>query len=55
MGNPTPSTSDKDYADLLARLQAIPAARPERRSLSRSEERTWEFEDLIRENGEATW
>ena len=53
MGNRT--TSDKDYADLLARLQAIPAARPEKPSLTREQARAWEFEDLMDANGEATW
>lgn len=50
-----PDTSDKDYADLLARLAAVPVQQPEKRSLTREQERAWEFEDLIRENGEATW
>ena len=50
-----PDTSDKDYADLLARLAAVPVQQPKRRSLSRSEERAWEFEDLMDANGEATW
>lgn len=48
-------TTDKDYADLLVRLNAIPAEQPEKRSLTREQERTWEFEDLMEANGEATW
>lgn len=50
-----PDTSDKDYADLLARLAAVPAQQPEKRSLTREQARAWEFEDLMDANGEATW
>ena len=49
------TTTDKDYADLLARLNAMPAQQPEKRSLTREQARAWEFEDLLKENGEATW
>ena len=49
------TTSDKDYADLLARLRAVPVTEPERRSLTHEQARTWEFEDLLAINGEATW
>lgn len=49
------ATTDKDYADLLARLNAVPAQQPEKRSLTREQARTWEFEDLLETNGEATW
>ena len=48
-------TTDKDYADLLARISAVPVQQPETRSLTREQERTWKFEDLIEINGEATW
>lgn len=48
-------TTDKDYADLLARLAAVPATQPERRSLTQEQARAWEFEDLMNVNGEATW
>lgn len=50
-----PDTSDKDYADLLARLASVPAQQPEKPSLTREQERAWEFEDLMDANGEATW
>lgn len=49
------TTTDREYADLLACLAAVPAQQPEKRSLTREQERAWEFEDLIRENGESTW
>lgn len=48
-------TSDKDYADLLARLAAVPAQEPEKRSLTHEQARVWAFEDLLCVNGEAAW
>ena len=54
------STTDREYADLLARLNAIPTlARlgalpklaPGRRTYTQAQER----QHLIKENGEATW
>ena len=49
------ATSDKDYADLLARLAAVPVQQPETHSLTREQARAWEFEDLLDANGEAAW
>lgn len=58
------STTDKDYADLLARLYAIPTlARlgklprlaPGRRTYTQDQERQHLIEDLLKANGEATW
>lgn len=48
-------TTDKDYADTLARLYAIPATQPQRREVTQAKERSHLFEDLIEANGEATW
>ena len=48
-------TTDKDYADLLARLNAIPAPQPERRTYTQAQERAQLFEDLLEANGEAPW
>ena len=48
-------TTDNEYADLLARLNAIPAQAPQRREQNRQQERGWLVEDLIAECGEATW
>ena len=48
-------TTDKDYADTLARLYAIPATQPQRREVTRAQERAQLVEDLIAINGEATW
>lgn len=57
-------TTDKDYADLLVRLNAIPTlARlgalprlpPGRRTYTPDQERQHLIEDLLRANGEATW
>ena len=48
-------TTDKDYADLLVRLNAIPAQQPARRTYTKPQERAHLVEDLIKENGEATW
>lgn len=48
-------TNDKDYADTLARLYAIPATRPQRREVTQAQERARLVEDLIAINGEATW
>ena len=48
-------TTDNEYADLLARLNAIPAQASRRREQTRRQEREWLVEDLIAECGEATW
>jgi hypothetical protein len=48
-------TTDRDYADLLARLAAVPAQQPERRTYTKPQERAHLVEDLININGEATW
>ena len=48
-------TTDKDYADMLARLLAIPATQPQRRETTLAQERARLVEDLIAINGEATW
>ena len=48
-------TTDQDYADLLARLAAIPAQRPERRTYTQAQELAHLVEDLLAECGEATW
>ena len=48
-------TTDKDYADTLARLYAIPATQPQRRETTLAQERARLVEDLIKANGEATW
>jgi len=49
------STTDHEYADLLARLNAIPAQQPVRRTYTQAQERAHPVEDLIKENGEAAW
>lgn len=49
------ATSDKDYADLLARLQAVPTQQPERQTYTQDQQRAHLVEDLIEINGEATW
>lgn len=48
-------TTDKDYADLLARLAAIPAQQPQRRETTLAQERAHLVEDLLAECGEAAW
>ena len=48
-------TTDKDYADTLARLFAIPATQPQRREVTQAQERERLVEDLLAECGEATW
>lgn len=48
-------TSDRDYADLLARLQAIPAQQPERKTFTAAQERGHLFDDLLDVAGEAPW
>ena len=48
-------TTDKDYADTLARLYAIPETQPQRREVTKAQERAHLVEDLIAINGEATW
>lgn len=49
------STTDREYADLLLRLNAVPAQQPERRTYTQNQERAHLVEDLIKINGEATW
>ena len=48
-------TTDRDYADLLARLYEIPVQTPERRTYTKAQEQALLVEDLINEQGEATW
>lgn len=48
-------TTDQQYADLLARLSAIPAKAPQKREMTRQQEREWLAEDLMAECGEAVW
>ena len=48
-------TTDKDYADTLARLLAIPATQPQRRETTQAQERERLIEDLLAMDGEATW
>ena len=48
-------TTDKDYADTLARLYATPVTQPQRRETTLAQERARLVEDLIKANGEATW
>lgn len=49
------ATSDRVYADLLARLAAVPAQQPQRPSLTQAQQREHLVEDLLAANGEATW
>lgn len=49
------STTDREYADLLARLAVIPAQQPERSTYTKAQERAQLVDDLIKINGEATW
>ena len=51
----TRTTDNKDYADTLARLYAIPATQPQRRETTQAQERARLFEDLLAMDGEATW
>ena len=46
-------TTDREYADLLARLRAIPAPAPERRTFTRQQEREQLLADLLNEQGES--
>ena len=49
-------TTDRDYADLLARLAAVPAPKPARRTYTQAQERAHLLvEDLTTINGEAPW
>ena len=50
-----PRTTDTQYADLLARLQAMPSPRPVRREQTQQQARAQLVEDLIEANGAATW
>lgn len=54
-GNQVIHTTDKDYANLLARLYAIPATQPQRREVTQAQECARLIEDLMAINGEATW
>ena len=54
-GNQVKHTTDKDYADTLARLYAIPETQPQRREVTRAQERARLAEDLMEINGEAIW
>lgn len=47
------STSDAEYTNLLARLNAMPGKT--QRSLTRAQERGHLIEDMLAQNGEATW
>ena len=47
------ATSDAEYTDLLARLNAMPGKT--QRSLTRAQERGHLIEDMLAQNGEATW
>lgn len=49
------STTDNQYADLLARLNAIPAITQPKREQTIQQEREHLVEDLIEANGEAPW
>lgn len=49
------NTTDKDYADTLARLHAIPATQPQRLETTLARERARLLEDLLAMDGEATW
>lgn len=48
-------TTDRDYANLLVRLAAVPAQQPERRTYTQAQERQHLVDDLIAINGEAPW
>lgn len=48
-------TTDKDYADMLVRLNAIPVIETTQLDLTRQQERARLVEDLLAECGEATW
>lgn len=48
-------TTDREYADLLARLYGIPVQMPQRRETTLAQERAHLVEDLLTECGEATW
>ena len=52
------STTDNEYFSLLDRLNRIPVILPmqnkqTKRSLSAKQQKTWLYEDLLKENGEA--
>lgn len=48
-------TTDKDYADTLARLYAIPVTQPQRKETTQAQDRARLVDDLMAINGEATW
>lgn len=50
-----PATTDREYADLLARLATVPAPQPARRTYTRATWRAHLVEDLTAVNGEAPW
>ncbi len=49
------STTDNQYADLLARLGTYPVKSPARREQTTSQAREHLVEDLIEANGGAPW
>ena len=53
----TQQTTDNQYSSLLDRLNRIPVIIPElaKREYSVKQEKQMLYEDLIAENGEATW
>lgn len=49
------STTDAQYADLLAHLSTYPVKSPAKREQTASQELEHLVEDLIEANGEAPW
>lgn len=49
------TTSDLEYSALLAHLNSIPATKPAKRTYTVKQEQANLSEDLLKENGEATW
>ena len=51
----TQKTTDNEYFSLLDRLNRIPVTIPTqaKRSLTAKQQKTWLYEDLLKENGEA--
>ncbi len=49
------STSDAEYAALLARLNAMPTFRAIRRSYTKAQERQQLHDDITAQYGEAPW
>ena len=50
-------TTDNEYFSLLDRLNRIPVILPmqNKRGLSVKQQKTWLYEDLLKENGEGLW